>query len=135
MNANELFDGFRPEEYAKEAEERWPDQYAESSRRLARLSIQAQGDLFAEGDRITKELAQLYKDESAIEGAEVQFVVSQHFDWVSQFWTPNRAAYIGLGEMYFADLRFKENYDKYADGLAEFMQDAMKIYANENLAE
>ena len=33
-----------------------------------------------------------------------------------------------LGEMYTADERFTKNIDKYGDGLAEFMKEAMTVY-------
>ena len=34
----------------------------------------------------------------------------------------------GLGQMYVADERFKENIDKYADGTAEFVSEVIKMY-------
>ena len=49
------------------------------------------------------------------------------------FWTPNKAAYIGLGEMYVTDERFTAFYDKIAPGLASFMKHSMTIWANNNL--
>ena len=35
-----------------------------------------------------------------------------------------------LGRMYVEDARFKANYDRIADGLAEFYRDAMACYAD-----
>ena len=34
----------------------------------------------------------------------------------------------GLGQMYVADERFKNNIDKHADGTAQFVSEAIKIY-------
>jgi len=34
----------------------------------------------------------------------------------------------GLGQMYVADERFRNNIDKHADGTAQFISDAIKIY-------
>ena len=34
----------------------------------------------------------------------------------------------GLGKMYVADERFKKNIDKYGDGTAEFVADAIAVY-------
>lgn len=36
----------------------------------------------------------------------------------------------GLGEMYTADERFEDNFNKVKNGLAEFMSDAIRIYVN-----
>ena len=36
----------------------------------------------------------------------------------------------GLGKMYVADERFKKNIDKYGDGTAEFVSDAIAAYVN-----
>ena len=35
---------------------------------------------------------------------------------------------VGLGKMYVADERFKQNIDKYGDGTAEFVADAIAAY-------
>ena len=37
---------------------------------------------------------------------------------------------VGLGKMYVADERFKKNIDKYAEGTAEFVADAIAAYVN-----
>jgi hypothetical protein len=46
------------------------------------------------------------------------------------FYDPNPEMYRGLGEMYVADPRFTAFYDKYAEGLAPYMRDAMIAYAD-----
>ena len=38
-------------------------------------------------------------------------------------------AFAGLGQMYVDDERFTKNIDKFGEGLAVFMRDAMGIYA------
>ena len=68
-----------------------------------------------------------------VEDAEVQRLIGQHYSWVAAFWSPNREAYIGLGEMYVADPRFTATYDGFAPGLAPFMRDAMRVWAEANL--
>lgn len=41
-------------------------------------------------------------------------------------------AFRGLGEMYVADERFTKNIDQFGDGLALFLKEAMKVYAEKN---
>jgi hypothetical protein len=39
---------------------------------------------------------------------------------------------VGLTQMYVADERFKDNIDKHADGTAEFILEAVKVYCTQN---
>ena len=126
-------DPFEQDQYAEEASERWPNQYAESQRRLGKLSDTEKRELFARTEENHQMLAKPFTSGQAADSDEVQQAIASHYGWVSAFWTPDRAAYIGLGEMYVADPRFAANYDKYASGLAVFMRDAMAVWANENL--
>ncbi|WP_271000911.1 MerR family transcriptional regulator [Listeria seeligeri] len=41
-------------------------------------------------------------------------------------------AFRGLGEMYVTDERFTKNIDQFGDGLALFLKEAMKVYAEKN---
>ncbi len=128
-----LNDPFVENEYTEEASERWPDKYAESQRRLGKLTDTEKRELFARTEENHQLLARLFTSGQAANSEEVQQAIASHYGWVSAFWTPDRAAYIGLGEMYVADPRFAANYNKYAPGLAHFMRDAMAVWANENL--
>ena len=130
----ELYEGFREDPYAQEAQERWPDNYAESQRRLKKLSKEQQQAIFDRGNQNHIDLAELFKAGLTADEDEVQQGIAGHYSWICEFWTPNKDAYINLGEMYVADPRFAANYDKFAPGLAVFMRDAMKVWANANLA-
>ncbi|MCX5042251.1 TipAS antibiotic-recognition domain-containing protein [Aldersonia sp. NBC_00410] len=44
------------------------------------------------------------------------------------------AAFTGLGEMYVADPRFRQNYDVHGAGTAEFVRDAMEAYVRTRLS-
>ena len=119
--------------YAQEAEERWPSQYRESQRRLSKLSSDEQRAVFNQHEAIATELAELFKAGAAAESTEVQALIGRHYDWITNFWTPSREAYVGLGQMYAADERFTANYDKFAAGLAVFMSSSMTLWADANL--
>ena len=41
----------------------------------------------------------------------------------------------GLGELYATNPEFRANYDRYAPGLADFMAEAMAVYAVGVMAE
>lgn len=134
LMASEMFEGFQNDPYAAEAEQRWPNQYAESQRRLRLMSKAEQKALFDSGDQTHAELAKLFVDGVATAAAEVQRLIGEHYSWVNAFWTPDRTAYIALGEMYVADARFAANYDKFAPGMAAFMRDSIRVWAEANLS-
>ncbi|MEN9753238.1 MAG: hypothetical protein RL670_929 [Actinomycetota bacterium] len=115
--------------HAKEAAARWPEQYAESNRRLAKLSKDEQQRIFDAHGIIASKLADEFNSGSAVDSSQVQELIGEHYRWICNFWTPGQAAYVGLGEMYVADERFAANYDKFATGLADFMRQAMRQYA------
>jgi DNA-binding transcriptional MerR regulator len=64
----------------------------------------------------------------------VQAAIANHYQWLSGQWQPNRETYIGLGNVYCDEPRFRENFDKTDPRLAEFLRDAMTVYAERNLA-
>lgn len=134
LMAEEMFEGFARDPYAEEAEQRWPNQYVESQRRLRAMSKDDQRALFEAGNQTHRELAALFVAGVLVDDEAVQQLIGQHYQWVAAFWTPNREAYIALGEMYVADARFTATYDGFAPGLAPFMRDAMRVWAEANLS-
>ena len=50
-------------------------------------------------------------------------------DFITEnYYTCTNDILVGLGEMYVADERFKDNIDKHGDGTAQFMNNAIKVY-------
>jgi len=135
LEESEMFEGFAENPYAEEAQQRWPEAYAESQRRFGRMTRAEQKALFERGDATTRALAALFRGGADPAAAEVQTQIANHHAWVSAFWTPSRAAYTGLGQMYVDDPRFTATYDAYAPGLAPFLRDAMAVWAEENLTD
>jgi hypothetical protein len=120
-------------EYAAEAEENWPEEFAASQQKFAALSEPEQQALFLKNDEISRSLAALFLAGEETASPQVQAQISEHYKWVCAFWTPNRDAYIGLGQLYVDDERFTATYDVYAKGLAAFICDAMLFWSFENL--
>ena len=120
--------------YAKEAAERWPEEYVASNLKLKSMSKEDQQELFNLGSDNIKDIADAFLLQKPAESKEVQDLIKIHYNWVSVFWVPSKDAYVGLGKMYVSDPRFTLNYDKHAPGCAEFMAKAMQIYAEQNLS-
>nr|WP_314844658.1 MerR family transcriptional regulator [uncultured Microbacterium sp.] len=144
LMAENMFDGFDHTRYREEVEQRWGEQtYADSDRWWRGMSE-------AERAAWQQRVSDLGRDwiaaaESGVDpaSAEAQDVARRHVAWLTGIpGTPAAVAggdirgyVIGLGEMYVADPRFGANYATSAGGTrgAEFVRDALRIYAEGNL--
>ena len=133
MDTNEMFDGFTDDRYAAEAEQKWPEQYADSQKRVGRLSTEQQRELVARGEVITRRMGDLLQSGELAESVAAQSLIAEHYHWICAFWTPNLESYQGLGHLYVDDPRFAATYEAIAPGLARFMCDAMEAWAERNL--
>ena len=135
MTADEIFDGFDHAQYEPEARERWgADAVTSSNEAWKRLGPEGRKAHLAEHVAIATGLAELKAAGAADADDAVQVLVARHHAWICVFWTPNRAAYRGLGDMYVQDPRFEANYAKYGEGVAAFLRHAIRIYADANLS-
>jgi hypothetical protein len=134
MAAEEMFTGFDHNPYEQEARQRWGDQAVdESTRRIRSLSREEQQRVQRDGAEVHERLAALLRAGTPVDDPAAQEVIADHHAWVSHFWTPNREAYIGLGNLYVDDTRFTENIDKTQPGLAAYLRDAIAVYARARL--
>jgi DNA-binding transcriptional MerR regulator len=133
MQPEELFEGFDQSKYEAEVNERWPEQAAEARRRTADWTSEDFKEAARQQGELTRRFADLAQEGVAAGDPRTQAVVADHYNGVCQFWTPNAAAYKGLGEMYVADERFRQNYDKLGPGTARYVRDAIVVYADANL--
>lgn len=141
--AENMFDGFDHTQYKDEVEQRWGSgAYADGDRWWRGLSAD-------ERTAWQQRVADLGSDwvaaaESGIDPAsdEAQRIAERHVEWLTGIpGTPAasgrdvKAYVLGLGEMYVADPRFGANYATGEGGTAgaEFVRDALRIYAEANL--
>lgn len=131
MDYRDFYKGFTAEEaeaYRKEAEERWgKDVIEESHNRLRKLSKNEWEELMAFGEQLNEQLA-AHVGVSDPASAEVQQLISLHFDFVGKHFDVTREIYRSLGNMYAEDERFRAYYDKYHPELAEFLRDAIHVF-------
>ncbi|PKQ35291.1 MAG: MerR family transcriptional regulator [Actinobacteria bacterium HGW-Actinobacteria-11] len=144
LMAENMFDGFDHTQYKDEVEERWGTKaYADSDRWWRGMTDAERADW-------QQRVSDLGRDwiaaaESGIDPAssEAQEIARRHVEWLTGIpGTPAavpggdvKAYVIGLGEMYVADPRFGANYATSSGGThgAEFVRDALRIYAEGNL--
>jgi DNA-binding transcriptional MerR regulator len=135
LSDEQLYDGFTPEQaerYQREATDAYgQDKVAGVTKRLKNLSKEQWAAMKQEGDDVTRALAGLI--DRPVADHEVQALIARHHTWLENFWHANAAAYTGLGQNYAEHPESRAFYEAYAPGLADFMRDAMALYAREQL--
>lgn len=136
MSNKEKFTGFdfSHNPYEQEARERWGDEAVnQSNAKLGKLSKAEQEALGEQMNDIYRTLASL--KEKSPSSPEAQEAIKEWYDLLNNnFCSYTPEAFKGLGLMYVADERFTKNIDQFGEGLAQFMSEAMAIFADQHKA-
>ena len=119
------------EKYAREAKEKWGSTaaYKESTEKTAGYSKEKWGEINSGMDSLIAEFAECVKNGVQPTDDVAQKLVKKWQDFITEnYYTCTNEILSGLGEMYTADERFKENIDRHGEGTAEFMSAAIKVY-------
>ena len=128
------YDAATQREHAAEAAERWGSGIVDDSRRRASSLTRDEAErVMAEHEQVAQGLAQAMTDGASPDRDGVQELVARHYAWVCAFWTPDADAYRGLGLLYVDDPRFRSNYDRHGEGTAQFLSQAIQVYASTSL--
>jgi DNA-binding transcriptional MerR regulator len=111
------------ENYGEESVSAWNEKY---------LKMTAEEMKWAEEThlRIVDLLNEAFPTKDEVKAREA---VELHAEWLSLYWPQpvTAEAHQGMAQMYVDDLRFRKNYDRDFDGVAEFFRDAVvKYYAD-----
>lgn len=134
MSNKEKFTGFHfgPSPYEKEAIERWGEAADKLKAKFNSMSKTDQKAMFEKLSAPYRRLANL-KD-TLPESDEAQAAIKEWHDFLnrnnSQPYSLNE--FKELGQRYVDDERLTNSIKKFGNGLAEFMRDAMAIYADKN---
>nr|WP_281353558.1 TipAS antibiotic-recognition domain-containing protein [Phytoactinopolyspora mesophila] len=136
MNPNEIYQGFENHrEYEAEARQRWGDEAVDRGNAIvAEWTPEQWAAAKAEFDAQNEGLAQLMDAGTPVADEQVQAIIERHYNGMTQFWTPDRESYTGLGQMYVDDDRFAQNYEAVRPGLAAYLRDAIAVYAENRLS-
>ncbi|MBE6857050.1 MAG: MerR family transcriptional regulator [Ruminococcus sp.] len=119
------------EQYAKEAKEKWGSTkaYKESAEKTKDYSKEKWSNVSEGMDALMAEFAECRARGNAPESDEAQALVKKWQNYITEnFYTCTKEILAGLGKMYIADERFKDNIDKHGKGTAEFMCQAIGAY-------
>ena len=140
MKSQEMFAGFSPEQQAKHEQylidrfgEGMKEGIAQSRRKVknwTKANWEKSGAAFAE---ICKDLVARMGRKLPAESREVQEVIRRHYQWLKQFWTPNRESYAGH-TLLIVDSDLRKAYEAYHPQLPEFTAAAIKVFAERELS-
>ncbi|WP_188455976.1 MerR family transcriptional regulator [Virgibacillus oceani] len=133
MSDKEKFEGFdfSHNPYEQEARERWGDKAVDESNAKMNSMSKAEKKAFEdEFNGIYRKLAEIRHEAPGSELAQEGIKV--WYDFLNRMGNYSLDAFKGLGQMYVDDERFTKNIDQFGEGLAEFMRDAMAVYAERN---
>lgn len=119
-------------DYNKEVKERWgnTEAYAEFESKTKDYSKERFADVNSGLENVFRVFAELMQSGAEPSSPEAQKLVKKLQDYITEnYYTCTDEILKGLGQMYIADERFKNNIDKYAIGTAEFASKAIAIYA------
>ena len=140
MKTEELFAGFDAEQQAKH-EQYLVDRFGQGTQwniaqSKARLNNWGKTDWEKSGvafNAICQDLVVAMERKLAADSREVQRIIRRHFEWLKQFWTPNRESYAGHSEL-IVDSELRKAYEAHDPQLPEFASAAMKTFAETELA-
>ncbi len=135
LTDEELYEGFSKEQikrYKKEVDEKYDPELVKTSReRMGKMDKKQWQEVKDEGGAIAIEMAKLMNLPPY--APEVQKMVERHHAWIENFYPANADTYKGLGVTYAENPEFREFYEKYKTGLADFFCAAMEHFADNNL--
>lgn len=117
------------EKYAKEVKEKYGDtnEYRQSQQKASKYAKEDWNKIQEEANYIMKQF--FNNKEKPIDSDEIKELVKKWQDHITKYYYDcSNKILAGLGSMYVADERFKNNIDKNGKGTAEFMSKAIASY-------
>ena len=117
--------------YETEARSRWgaTDAYREHEQKTKNYAKEKWADANDGLMAIFAEFSVCKQSGASADSNETQALVAKLQAHITEnYYTCTGEILAGLGKMYVADERFKQNIDKYGEGTAEFAADAIEVY-------
>ena len=127
------FDNSEFEKHKAEAKEKWgnTDAYKQHEEKTRNYSKQKWNTLAEGMDCIMEEFSLCMKNGMVPGSAEAQNLVKTLQNHITEnYYVCTNEILAGLGQMYVADERFRNNIDKHADGTATFICEAIAVYCS-----
>lgn len=140
MKDTEMYEGFNPEKQREH--EAWmlekgilSEKEIAASWDKARDWKKSDWEKFKEeGEQLNQKLAEVMRTHLEPDNREVQVLIQGHYNWVKNFWTPTKESYSRLAEMYLEHPDYRDFYNRYHPGLAEYVVLAMQVFSEHKLS-
>ena len=120
-------------QYETEAKQRWgeTEAYKEHAEKTANYTADKWQEVNDGLMSVFAKFTECMQSCNTADSAETQALVKELQDYITEnYYTCTNEILAGLGLMYVADERFKNNIDKNGDGTAEYVSEAIKFYCN-----
>lgn len=117
--------------YDIEVKQRWgnTEAYKEHTEKTANYTESKWQKVNDALDTVLVKFTECNKSGHAVDSDEAQTLVKELQAYITEnYYTCTNEILAGLGQMYVADERFKNNIDKQESGTAEFISKAIKVY-------
>ena len=119
--------------YDIEVKQRWgnTDAYKEHAEKTANYTADKWQEVNDGLMSVLAKFAECMNNGNTADSVNAQALVKELQDYITDnYYTCTNEILAGLGQMYIADERFKNNIDKHAVGTAEFVSKAIKVYCS-----
>lgn len=135
MNEEEMYEGFTDVD-VKAMRNEAIRKYGDDEVLSAEQKVKAMGkekwkEVQVEGDAICDRIVKLM--DLLPSSTEVQNEIANHYRHTSIFYEVSEERYRGLGKMYIEDERFTAHFEKFGNGLAEFLHKAIEVFCDNGL--
>lgn len=138
MSDKNLYEGLDPQKRA-EQKEKLLAYYGECARPTIEESMERTKDWKkSDYDRVKREEKEInerlvicLQNGLPADHPDTQAIVEQHYQFIYQFYTPNKEMYLGLGKMYVTNPDFRAHYDAFHFELAEYLAKAIEVYVEQ----
>ena len=130
-NVMNVFDNSEFENYKQEVKEKWgeTDAYKEHKEKTKDYGKEKWNNLSEKMNDIMVEFSVCMKNGEGPDSDNAQSLVKMLQNHITEnYYHCSNEILMGLGQMYIADERFKNNIDKNGEGTAEFISKAIEIY-------
>lgn len=135
MTDKELYEGFTEEEVKKmraEVSDKWGEkELLATEERIRTLGKEGWKDTKKKGEDIVQLLSELM--DLGADHEKVQKAIQLYHRYMNTFYEVDEARYRGLAQMYVDDGRFTAYYEKYREGLAHFVKQAIDVYCDNGM--
>jgi DNA-binding transcriptional MerR regulator len=128
LEETSMFDGFDNSRYEDEVRSRWGDTeaYTQSAQRTASYGDAEWELIRSQAEEINLSFVELQAAGEPPDGAAARAVAERHRQHISRwFYDCSPEFHRVLAAMYVTDPRFHENYERHAEGLAQYVHDAI----------